>query len=140
MFMTWLVRALAALTCISAAVTTWSFATGAHAAFAWASWITIVLMLAASVTSLLHTHLTHQHISALSAMQRIALARFRYNGDYTEPVQMPPVCSSCGEKVTGYTGRYDSFKHSMLLTEANVPCGCIIHHVRFYGDVTETTP
>lgn len=136
----WPVRILALLTGISAAATTWAFATEAHATFTWTSWITIGFMLAASATGLMHTVASHQHIEALAGMQRIALARFKYTGDYTEPIQLPPACSSCGANVTGYTGRYETFKNSMMLTEASTPCGCIIHHVRFFGRVSESAP
>jgi len=136
----WPVRILALLTGISAAVTTWAFATGAHATFTWTSWITMGFVLAASATGFGHTVIAHQHITNLAGMQRIALARFKYTGDYTEPIQMPPACGSCGATVTGYTGHYEPFTNSMMLTEANTPCGCIIHHTRFFGRVSESAP
>jgi hypothetical protein len=138
--MTWVIRTLAVFTSYTAALAVWAFATGAHEAFAWTSWVTVIFMLAASVLSLVHTLLTKKHVEALAVMQRLALARFNYTGDHTEPVRVLPACGSCGAEVTGYTGRYDAFKRSMVLTESNTPCGCIIHHVRFFGRVTASAP
>lgn len=132
----WIVRALAAVCVLSAAVAVGSFVIGASAVFSNASWVTLIALVWASCLGMNQLRQLRRMIDSLRQMQREAFARFDYA--HTDETPLPPLCGTCGEPVTGYTGRYTQDRFgSVRLSETNDPCGCLVGEARFLGRATE---
>lgn len=134
----WIVRALAAVCVLSAAVAVGAFVIGAPAVFSHASATTLIALILASSLGVNQLLKLSGMIDALRQMQRESLARFGYAHVDETPMPLPPLCGTCEQPVTGYTGRYTQDRFgSVRLSETNDPCGCLVGEARFLGRATE---